>query len=203
LSRSLSDCSEDVVVVRRLSLVSRSRTCRSLRSRKALCLSGNMSAQNVRGKGSHIQLTLLCSVLSALTAQGSRALYPRYLISCPAQRVRRPSREQCHPQKIHWEVVKDVVRWEMTSWSCLLIRMRCRSPQPMCRSCTRKQMEHIRWRQMMFPCSTLCRGSAMVLLRFRLCVCETAKLTSTAPLPSLAPWPRTLASLPKPKYPNV
>jgi hypothetical protein len=38
--RSLSDCSDDVVVVRRLSLVSRSRTCRSLRSRKALCLSG-------------------------------------------------------------------------------------------------------------------------------------------------------------------
>jgi hypothetical protein len=37
--RSLSDCSDDVVVVRRLSLVSRSRTCRSLRSRKALCLS--------------------------------------------------------------------------------------------------------------------------------------------------------------------
>lgn len=40
--RSLSDCSDDVVVVRRLSLVSRSRTCRSLRSRKALCLSGQM-----------------------------------------------------------------------------------------------------------------------------------------------------------------
>jgi hypothetical protein len=110
LSRSLSDCSEDVVVVRRLSLVSRSRTCRSFRSRKALCLSECMLARNARGRGSHMQLTLLCSVLSVLTVLGSRALCPRYLIACPAQRVRRPSREQCHPQKIHWGLVKDVVR---------------------------------------------------------------------------------------------
>lgn len=39
LSRSLSDWREDVVVVRRLSLVSRSLTCLSFLSRKALCLS--------------------------------------------------------------------------------------------------------------------------------------------------------------------
>jgi hypothetical protein len=44
LSRSLSDCSEEVVVVRRLSLVSRSRTCRSFRSRNALCLLEGMLA---------------------------------------------------------------------------------------------------------------------------------------------------------------
>ena len=40
--RSLSDCSDEVVVVSRLSLVSRSLTCRSFRSRKALCLPGQM-----------------------------------------------------------------------------------------------------------------------------------------------------------------
>lgn len=40
--RSLSDCSDDVVVVSRLSLVSRSLTCRSFRSRKARCLPGQM-----------------------------------------------------------------------------------------------------------------------------------------------------------------
>lgn len=38
LSRSLSDCSEDVVLVSWWSLASRSRTWRSLRSRKARCL---------------------------------------------------------------------------------------------------------------------------------------------------------------------
>lgn len=36
--RSLSDCRDDVVVVRRFSLASRSRTCRSFRSRNARCL---------------------------------------------------------------------------------------------------------------------------------------------------------------------
>lgn len=38
LRRSLSDWSDEVVVVRRLSFASRSRTWRSLRSRKALWL---------------------------------------------------------------------------------------------------------------------------------------------------------------------
>jgi hypothetical protein len=58
--RSLSDCSDDVVVVRRFSLVSRSLTCRSLRSRKALCLSGQML---VLGALKKVSLNLRCSVL--------------------------------------------------------------------------------------------------------------------------------------------
>lgn len=44
LRRSLSDCSDDVVVVRRFSFVSRSRTCLSFRSRKARCLWSYSSA---------------------------------------------------------------------------------------------------------------------------------------------------------------
>lgn len=163
LSRSLSDCNDEVVVVRRLSLVSRSRTCRSFRSRKALCLQEHMLAWS--GKCDHAQLTLLCSALSFSTVLESKAPCPRYLIACLAQPVPRcPSREQGHSQKSHREAARCAVRSEKLSWSYALILVRCHLSRPMHRNCTRKQMARIHWRQMMFPCSKPCQGSAPALV---------------------------------------
>lgn len=163
LSRSLSDCNDEVVVVRRLSLVSRSRTCRSFRSRNALCLQKYMLARIK--KCNYVRLTLLCSVLSSLTVLESTALCPRYLTSCLGRQVPRcPNPEQVRCQKSHWGIVMGVVRSEKLSWSYALIQVRCHLSQPMHRNCTRKQMARIHWRQTMFPCSTLCQGSAPVLV---------------------------------------
>lgn len=60
-SLSLSDCSDEVVVVSRLSLASRSRTCLSLRSRKARCLDKRVSSgfPLCLGRGS-VRRSVLC-----------------------------------------------------------------------------------------------------------------------------------------------
>lgn len=104
-------------------------------------------------------------MLSFLTVLESRAPCPRYLTAGLAQPGPRcPSRDQDHSRKSHHGVARCVVRSEKLSWSYALIQVRCHLSQSMHRSCTRKQMGRTHWRQTMFPCSTLCQGSAPELV---------------------------------------
>ena len=82
-SRSLSDCSDDVVVVRRLSLVSRSRTWRSLRSRKALCLPGQMSVLKRLRKSGLTYAALFCAFRRDCAGVKSSLSTLFDLLSCP------------------------------------------------------------------------------------------------------------------------
>lgn len=200
--RSLSDCKDEVVVVRRFSLVSRSRTWRSFRSRKARCLLSCSLAQ-AQFVNRHAQLTLPCSVLSFLTVLESKSLCLRYWISCLLWGgFRCPNRGRDRCRKSHCEVRKGAVQEEMLSLGYVLLLVRCHQHQRSTyQSCIRTHSRHSHWRRRKIPCSARYMTSAHVTdLLLNISLTHAATLTSTAPLPSwLAPCPSTLLSWPKPK----
>lgn len=150
--------------MRRFSLVSRSRTCLSFRSRKALCLWREYVSTGHSADWRHHMLTLLCFVLSVSIGPGSEAPCPHYLISCLVQRgLRCPDRERYHYPWNHYQAVRCVVMVEMLSWGYVPHQIDARFLQQFRQNCSRKRLGGSCWRRRTSPCSRMVPTSAAEL----------------------------------------